>query len=96
MHQLVDSEQPADGRLAVQYKEPKRRKFLAWFLTVTGVVVLISGAVVKSLGAAIAGGLCFVPGAYASMVYWQLARGSTAYRLQDWYEAHWEGEEPGS
>jgi hypothetical protein len=80
--------------LSVTYKRPLGRILFAAVLALLGFGLLVFGLTEaltegpSALAALICGALLFIPGAYASYVYAAIARGSTAYRLQDWYAEH--------
>lgn len=80
--------------LQVTYKRPLGRILFAALLTLLGFGLLAFGLSEarsggsSALAALLSGALLFLPGAYASYVYAAIARGSTAYRLQDWYAEH--------
>ena len=65
----------AAGR-TFRYTWPKYRIAFAALLTVLGICLCISGLALTSMAAGITGLICFLPGAFALSVYYQIYRGS--------------------
>lgn len=80
----VERAESFDGSIRYHYVLPKSRVVFAGFLAILGFILMITGLAKQSMALGIAGLICFVPGSYASYVYWKISRGEGNFNSETW------------